>query len=387
MASLFEAIVMQNLSVLTRGNTLRPTCCCSAARTATSGACASAGSTTSRRSGKSATTQLPEGVRPEDLIKRPGQRAVLRGLGAVEFGKSEEDDGVGSLPGTREAGMVHQRRPLRRRRPSGRQRGLAKDDGRAGGLQGEVPSQEVRPGDVPAGRGGRRLRRPRRRLDFHQGRAHGQGPQRPRARPTSSPRATRSRTRWRFFGSCEQQVADQGATLKILGVGTTGYAKDILKDVLGADVALVETVAHTEVGAALLRRRRRDLRRRRPGHQAHHPEERPRQGLQAQHAVLGGQRLLPAVHGRGLRLPGRGVRRPRLRRRGDARSSATAARCSCSPTSSTSSARAGSRKRSWPGWRRAAEEHLAVRLADPEPVGARHAASCCRAARSTTWRR
>jgi activator of 2-hydroxyglutaryl-CoA dehydratase len=31
-----------------------------------------------------------------------------------------------------------------------------------------------------------------------------------------------------------------------MGVGTTGYAKDILKDTLGADVALVETVAHTE---------------------------------------------------------------------------------------------------------------------------------------------
>jgi predicted nucleotide-binding protein (sugar kinase/HSP70/actin superfamily) len=32
----------------------------------------------------------------------------------------------------------------------------------------------------------------------------------------------------------------------VLGVATTGYAKDILKDVLNADVALVETVAHTE---------------------------------------------------------------------------------------------------------------------------------------------
>ena len=31
-------------------------------------------------------------------------------------------------------------------------------------------------------------------------------------------------------------------------MGTTGYAKDILKDVVGADAALVETVAHTEAG-------------------------------------------------------------------------------------------------------------------------------------------
>jgi len=45
-----------------------------------------------------------------------------------------------------------------------------------------------------------------------------------------------------------RQILDQGAQLKILGVGTTGYAKDILKDVIGADAALVETVAHTEAG-------------------------------------------------------------------------------------------------------------------------------------------
>ena len=29
-------------------------------------------------------------------------------------------------------------------------------------------------------------------------------------------------------------------------MGTTGYAKDVLKDVLGADAAIVETVAHAE---------------------------------------------------------------------------------------------------------------------------------------------
>ena len=82
----------------------------------------------------------------------------------------------------------------------------------------------------------------------------------------------------------------------MLGVGTTGYAKDILKDVLGADVALVETVAHTQGGAPLLPGRGRHLRRGRAGHQGHRPEERAGEGLQAQHAVLGGQRLLPAEH-------------------------------------------------------------------------------------------
>ncbi|MEX1367562.1 MAG: acyl-CoA dehydratase activase-related protein, partial [Nannocystaceae bacterium] len=49
-----------------------------------------------------------------------------------------------------------------------------------------------------------------------------------------------------LFADLQQQVEGAGATLEILGVGTTGYAKDILKDVLRADAAIVETVAHCE---------------------------------------------------------------------------------------------------------------------------------------------
>ena len=49
-----------------------------------------------------------------------------------------------------------------------------------------------------------------------------------------------------MFENLRGQVEAQNAKLEVLGVATTGYAKDILKDVLHADVALVETVAHTE---------------------------------------------------------------------------------------------------------------------------------------------
>ena len=43
-----------------------------------------------------------------------------------------------------------------------------------------------------------------------------------------------------------EQIESQGASLKVLGCATTGYAKDLLKDALLADVALVETVAHAK---------------------------------------------------------------------------------------------------------------------------------------------
>jgi activator of 2-hydroxyglutaryl-CoA dehydratase/predicted nucleotide-binding protein (sugar kinase/HSP70/actin superfamily) len=46
----------------------------------------------------------------------------------------------------------------------------------------------------------------------------------------------------------EQQMAERDIRLRICGAATTGYAKDVLRDVFGADVALVETVAHTRSG-------------------------------------------------------------------------------------------------------------------------------------------
>jgi hypothetical protein len=96
-------------------------------------------------------------------------------------------------------------------------------------------------------------------------------------------------------------VESQGATLEVLGVGTTGYAKDILKDVLNADVALVETVAHTESALKFYDDPACHRRRWRAGHQADRPQGRPRQGLQAQHAVLGRQRIFSAIDRRRLR--------------------------------------------------------------------------------------
>ena len=50
----------------------------------------------------------------------------------------------------------------------------------------------------------------------------------------------------RIINDLRRQVEEQGATLLVLGIGTTGYAKDILRDTLRADVSLVETVAHTQ---------------------------------------------------------------------------------------------------------------------------------------------
>ena len=56
-----------------------------------------------------------------------------------------------------------------------------------------------------------------------------------------------------MFRSLRQQVEAQGARPEVLGVVTTGYAKDILRDVFSADAALVETVAHAQSALHLYR--------------------------------------------------------------------------------------------------------------------------------------
>lgn len=47
-----------------------------------------------------------------------------------------------------------------------------------------------------------------------------------------------------LIAELETQVREAGGRLEVLGVGTTGYAGAVLGDCLGADVTLVETVAH-----------------------------------------------------------------------------------------------------------------------------------------------
>ncbi|MBK7072698.1 MAG: CoA activase [Myxococcales bacterium] len=47
-----------------------------------------------------------------------------------------------------------------------------------------------------------------------------------------------------MFAEMRQWAADQGATIEVTGFGVTGYAGDVLEKSLGADANIVETVAH-----------------------------------------------------------------------------------------------------------------------------------------------
>jgi predicted CoA-substrate-specific enzyme activase len=243
MASLFEAIVLQNLSVLTRGHTLRPHVLLLGGPNSFIRGMREAWQANIPRMWKERKVEIPEGSKPEDLIKVPDNAQYFAALGAVEFGK-DEDDEVGRYLGT--ADLVHYI-------DFGRQ--AEKAD--AGG-KGLVNSQEELEGFKVSYR--RKKFTP---ATFQKGSTVGGfigldgGSTSTKAVLLSEDGDILCKSYQlsggnpiqdtiEQFEAIRKQVEDQGAKLEVLGAGTTGYAKDVLRDVLKADVGLVETVAHTE---------------------------------------------------------------------------------------------------------------------------------------------
>ncbi len=91
MASLFEAIVLQNLSVLTRGHTLSPHVLLLGGPNGFIRGMREAWQANIPRMWKERKVEIPEGSTPEELIKVPENAQYFAALGAVEFGKDEED--------------------------------------------------------------------------------------------------------------------------------------------------------------------------------------------------------------------------------------------------------------------------------------------------------
>ena len=113
--------------------------------------------------------EVPAGAKPEELIKVPQNAQYFAALGAIEFGKGE-DDCVGCYQGYDKLDPLHRLRAAGRK-GQGRRVGPGEKRRRARYFPRAVPPQEVHPGHIPEGPDGRRVRRHRRRVDFHQSRA------------------------------------------------------------------------------------------------------------------------------------------------------------------------------------------------------------------------
>ena len=243
LASLFEAIVLQNLSVLTRGHTLRPHVLLLGGPNSFIRGMREAWQANIPRMWQERRVPIPDGSQPEDLIKVPQNAQYFAALGAIEFGRSEEDC-VGCYRGydflvryiehgrqeekakSGSKGLVDSPAELDVFRRSYRRKNFTTATFEKGstvggfiGIDGGSTSTKA----VLLNEGGDIL-----------------------AKSYQLSNGNPIQDTIEMFESLRGQVESQNAKLEVLGVATTGYAKDILRDVLKADVALVETVAHTE---------------------------------------------------------------------------------------------------------------------------------------------
>jgi len=242
LASLFHAIVLQNLSVLTRGNTLMPKVFLLGGPNAYF-----PGLQAAWRKGlvdlwKRKGVPLREGNTAETLISVPPRAEFFAAIGAIEFGATEAERET-QYQGTRALELY---------------------------IRASESSHELKVGSGPLCANTAELESFRKRYS----RRDSSTPV--LVRPTfevflgldggsTSTKAVALSPQGEILASSYRlsqadPITDAVAVLrdlrgkleplghqaKVLGLGTTGYSKDLLKKVLSADVALVETVAHAK---------------------------------------------------------------------------------------------------------------------------------------------
>ena len=243
MASLFEAIVLQNLTVLTRGHTLLPHVLLLGGPNTFIRGMREAWQANIPKMWEDRKVRIPDGAIPEALIKVPENAQYFAALGAIEFGKDEEGE-VGRYVGTEKLLYYIDYGRAEEKAKSGAQ-GLVKSRDELETFKTAYRRPKFVPAKFPGGQtvrgfvgvdGGSTSTKAV--LLSEEGDVLFKAYQLSNGNPIQDTID--------MFENLRHQVESQGGTIEVLGVGTTGYAKDILKDVLKADVALVETVAHTE---------------------------------------------------------------------------------------------------------------------------------------------
>jgi activator of 2-hydroxyglutaryl-CoA dehydratase/predicted nucleotide-binding protein (sugar kinase/HSP70/actin superfamily) len=243
MASLFDAIVLQNLTVLTRGHTLRPHVLLLGGPNTFIRGMREAWQHNIPKMWAERGVEIPEGETPETLIKTPENAQYFAALGAIEFGKDEEDS-VGRYLGSAALARYINVGRLEEKAAAGG-RGLSASAGELESFKRQYTPKRFTPAAFTSGTTVRAFAG----IDGGSTSTKGvllseSGDVLSKAYQLSKGNPIQDTID--IFEELRGSVESAGASLEVLGVGTTGYAKDVLRDVLAADAALVETVAHTE---------------------------------------------------------------------------------------------------------------------------------------------
>ena len=241
MASLFEAIILQNLTVLTRGHTLRPQVLLLGGPNNYIAGIQQAWKHHITQLWEERNYPLPENSNPKDLVFAPDNALFFAAIGAIVYGLESEED-LGRYTGWQQLDFyIHEGRMRAR---AGAEPGLVNSEEELAAFRAQyapepfVPATFV-PGQVveafiglDAGSTSTKavLLSPEKEV-------LAKAYQLSRGNPIADTKEV--------LHKLNEQVRSAGASLKVLGLVTTGYAKDVLRDVLCADSAVVETVAHT----------------------------------------------------------------------------------------------------------------------------------------------
>jgi len=240
MASLFEAIVTQNLSVLTRGHALRPRVLLLGGPNTHIRGLQEAWRAHIPRMWKERGIEVPATADPDDLITVPEDAQYFPALGALESSPDEDEDADVYLGTARLEAFLGERRVAGRR---GASDGLVKSEDELATFRREYRPKtftppDFRPGEevgVFVGLDGGSTSTKGVLIDAR-GDLLAKAYRLSGGNPIEDAREILTRLR--------TDVESRGARVSVRGLGVTGYAKEVLQAVLGADVALVETVAH-----------------------------------------------------------------------------------------------------------------------------------------------
>jgi predicted CoA-substrate-specific enzyme activase len=243
MASLFDAIVLQNLTVLTRGHTLRPHVLLLGGPNTFIRGMREAWQHNIPKMWAERGVEIPEGESPETMIKTPENAQYFAALGAIEFGKDEADE-VGRYAGASALEHYINKGRLEEKAAAGG-KGLSASAEELETFRRQYTPKRFTPQAFARGDTVRAF------VGIDGGSTSTKGVLLSESGDVLSKAYQLSKGNpiqdtIDIFEELRGHVENAGAALDVLGVGTTGYAKDVLRDVLAADAALVETVAHTE---------------------------------------------------------------------------------------------------------------------------------------------
>jgi predicted CoA-substrate-specific enzyme activase len=242
MASLYEAIVTQNLTVLTRGHTVQPHVLLLGGPNAYILGLKQAWQHNILQLWKERGVKLPEDIEPLDLIKAPDNALYFAAIGSIVFG-SEDENNLSKYSGTE--ALEQYIKEGRLKCQVGVQPGLFGSKDEIEEFKRKYSPQQFKSAtfqrsEAVAGFIG---------LDVGSTSTKAvllnaektvllKSYQLSKGNPIDDTK--------QVLGSLLREVESNGATLEVLGIVTTGYAKNVIRDVLKADAAIVETVAHTE---------------------------------------------------------------------------------------------------------------------------------------------